>query len=163
MSPGGRPRKCLIGSIHRCADRRAGALARGSAMHLDCLFPFCNVAENSLMGGRPLTSADVLATLYTAVLSDVMDELGYPNQAMRPFVRPLDESLSFLGRARTGLYASTYSVLDGENPYELEIRLVDDLKPGDVAVFACGGPTDSIAPWGELLTTAAMARERPAA
>ena len=47
---------------------------------------------------------------------------------------------------------------EGENPYELEIRLVDDLKPGDVAVFACGGPTDRIAPWGELLTTAAMAR-----
>ena len=105
-----------------------------------------------------MASSDLLATLYTAVLSDVLDEFGHPNQAMRPFVRPLDESLSFMGRARTGLYADTYSVLDGENPYELEIRLVDDLKAGDVAVFACGGPTDSIAPWGELLTTAAMAR-----
>jgi regulator of RNase E activity RraA len=36
--------------------------------------------------------------------------------------------------------------------------LVDDLKPGDVAVFACDGPTDRIAPWGELLSTAAKAR-----
>jgi regulator of RNase E activity RraA len=87
-----------------------------------------------------------------------MDEMGYPNQALRPFMRPLDDTLSFVGRARTGLYAETYSVLEGENPYELEIRLVDDLKAGDVAVFACGGPTDRIAPWGELLTTAAMAR-----
>jgi 4-hydroxy-4-methyl-2-oxoglutarate aldolase len=101
---------------------------------------------------------ETLATLYTAVLSDVLDEMGYPHQAMRPFVRPLDESLSFAGRARTGLYTDTYSVLLGENPYELEIELVDDLKPGDVAVFACGGPTDRIAPWGELLTTAARAR-----
>jgi regulator of RNase E activity RraA len=100
----------------------------------------------------------LLATLYTAVLSDVMDELGYPNQALKPFVRPLDDGLSFVGRARTGLYADSYSLLDGENPYELEIKLVDDLKPGDVAVFACGGPTDRIAPWGELLTTAATAR-----
>jgi 4-hydroxy-4-methyl-2-oxoglutarate aldolase len=105
-----------------------------------------------------VTSSELLATLYTAVLSDVMDELGHPNQAMKPFVRPLDDALSFIGRARTGLYADTYSVLDGENPYELELRLVDDLEPGDVAVFACGGPTDRIAPWGELLTTAAMAR-----
>lgn len=105
-----------------------------------------------------MTSPDLLATLYTAVLSDVMDEMGYFNQALRPFVRPLDEALSFMGRARTGLYAQTHSVLDGENPYELEIRLVDDLKPGDVAVFACDGPTDRIAPWGELLTTAAKAR-----
>jgi regulator of RNase E activity RraA len=96
--------------------------------------------------------------LYTAVLSDVMDELGYSSQAMRPFIRPLDDSLVFLGRARTGLYANSYSVPDGVNPYELEIRLVDDLKPGDVAVFACDGPTDRMAPWGELLSTAAMAR-----
>ena len=105
-----------------------------------------------------MTSSELLETLYTAVLSDVMDEMGYPNQALRPFMRPLDDALSFVGRARTGLYAETYSVLEGENPYELEIRLVDDLKAGDVAVFACGGPTDRIAPWGELLTTAAMAR-----
>ncbi len=27
-----------------------------------------------------------------------------------------------------------------------------------MAVFACGGPTDRIAPWGELLTTAAQVR-----
>lgn len=105
-----------------------------------------------------MTSSELLETLYTAVLSDVMDEMGYPNQALRPFMRPLDDALSCVGRARTGLYAETYSVLEGENPYELEIRLVDDLKAGDVAVFACGGPTDRIAPWGELLTTAAMAR-----
>jgi regulator of RNase E activity RraA len=105
-----------------------------------------------------IPSSDIVRTLYTAVLSDVMDDMGYMNQAMRPFVRPLDETLVFVGRARTGLYSNAYSVLDGENPYELEIALVDDLKPGDVAVFACGGPTDRMAPWGELLSTAAMAR-----
>jgi 4-hydroxy-4-methyl-2-oxoglutarate aldolase len=102
--------------------------------------------------------AQLAAQLYTAVLSDVMDELGYMHQAMRPFIRPADESLTLMGRARTGLYMKTYSVLEGENPYEVEIRLVDDLKPGDVPVFACDGPTDRIAPWGELLTTASMAR-----
>jgi 4-hydroxy-4-methyl-2-oxoglutarate aldolase len=103
-------------------------------------------------------TSDLLDTLYTAVLSDVLDDMGHPHQALRPFVRPLDESLSFVGRARTGLYAETFSVLDDENPYELEIRLIDDLKAGDVAVIACGGPTDRIAPWGELLSTAAQAR-----
>jgi len=40
----------------------------------------------------------------------------------------------------------------------VEIALVDDLKPGDVVVLACNGPTDRIAPWGELLSTAATAR-----
>ena len=46
----------------------------------------------------------------------------------------------------------------GENPYEVEIALVDDLKPRDVVVLACNGPTDRIAPWGELLSTASVAR-----
>lgn len=104
------------------------------------------------------SSSELLKTLYTAVLSDVMDDMGLPKQAMRPFVRPLDESLSFVGRARTALYTNAYSVAEGENPYELEIKLVDDLKPGDVAVIACDGPTDRMAPWGELLSTASVAR-----
>ncbi len=47
---------------------------------------------------------------------------------------------------------------EGENPYEIEIALVDDLKPGDVAVLDCGGPTERIAPWGELLSTASAKR-----
>ena len=98
------------------------------------------------------------ADLYTAVLSDVLDSFGHMNQAMRPFIRPLDESKVLFGRARTGLYMNTYSVAAGENPYEIEIELVDDLKPGDVAVFDCGGPTERIAPWGELLSTASLKR-----
>lgn len=103
-------------------------------------------------------SAEKLSRLYTAVLSDVLDELGYMNQAMRPFMRPTDETLTFFGRARTGLYMPAYSLRPGENPYEIEIALLDDLKPGDVPVLACNGPTVRIAPWGELLTTAAIAR-----
>ena len=100
----------------------------------------------------------IVTTLYAAVLSDVMDMLGLMNQALRPFVRPLDEGLVLFGRARTGLYMPRYQVEAGEEPYEVEIALVDDLAPGDVAVFACGGPTDRIAPWGELLSTVAQVR-----
>ena len=50
------------------------------------------------------------------------------------------------------------AVQNGAQVYEVEIALVDDLQPGDVAVFACGGPTDRVAPWGELLSTAAQVR-----
>ena len=101
---------------------------------------------------------EIAARLYTAVLSDVLDSMGLAAQAMRPFVRPLDEDLVLFGRARTGLYMPRYHVEPGRNPYEVEIALVDDLRPGEVAVFACGGPTERIAPWGELLTTASIAR-----
>ncbi len=95
--------------------------------------------------------------LYAAVLSDVLDALDRTGQAMAPTMRPLDDGITLLGRARTGLYMEVYDVEPGENPYEVEIALIDDLKPGEVPVLACGG-SPRIAPWGELLTTAAMAR-----
>jgi len=100
----------------------------------------------------------IVATLHAAVLADVLDGLGYREQAMRPFVRPLDDSRVLFGRARTGLYMPRYHVEPGHDPYAVEIALVDDLGPGDVAVFACNGPTERIAPWGELLSTAARCR-----
>ena len=95
--------------------------------------------------------------LYSGVISDVLDGLGHMHHAMAPAVRPLDDGLVLFGRARTGLYMSVYHVETGVNPYELEIALVDDLKPDDVAVLACP-PGDRVAPWGELLSTAARAR-----
>jgi 4-hydroxy-4-methyl-2-oxoglutarate aldolase len=97
--------------------------------------------------------------LYTPVVSDVLDGFGLMRQALRPFVRPLDESLVLFGRARTGRYVTLSAPSTSANPYELEMDLIDSLCPGEVAVLACGGPTDWIAPWGELLSTAARARQ----
>lgn len=101
--------------------------------------------------------AEIRQRLYTAVLSDVLDELGHRQQAMAPAIRPLDDTLVMAGFARTGLYREIYRVTPGENPYELEMALIDDLRADDVAIFACGG-SRRIAPWGELLTTASRAR-----
>jgi 4-hydroxy-4-methyl-2-oxoglutarate aldolase len=99
-----------------------------------------------------------LHALSSAILSDVMDSLGLVRRAMKPFIRPVDDGKVLVGRARTGLYMPAYGVRDGENPYEVEIALVDDLRPQEVIVLACNGPTERIAPWGELLSTAAVAR-----
>ena len=95
--------------------------------------------------------------LYTAVISDTLDGMGILSQALPPGVRPLDESLVLCGRARTGLYMPVYHDDEALDIYEHEIALVDDLRPGDVAVFSCAG-NSRIAPWGELLSTAARAR-----
>lgn len=95
--------------------------------------------------------------LFSAVLSDALDAVGHRNQAMSPRMRPLDDTLKMCGRARTGIYVEVAHVDEETNPYELEIAIVDDLKPGDVAVFACGGSA-RIAPWGGLLSTATRAR-----
>jgi 4-hydroxy-4-methyl-2-oxoglutarate aldolase len=99
----------------------------------------------------------IRAKLFTSVLSDTLDGLGYRNQAMRPAIRPLDESKTLVGRARTGFYMEVFHIAPDENPYDLEIRLIDDLKPGEVAVLGCGA-AQTIAPWGELLSTACIAR-----
>ena len=105
------------------------------------------------------TTPDTLKTLSAAVLSDTLDSVGLMQQAMKAFVRPLDDTLRLVGRARTGVYMPVYAPpAPGENPYEVEIALVDELAPGDVAVLACDGPTERIAPWGELLSTASAAR-----
>jgi regulator of RNase E activity RraA len=95
--------------------------------------------------------------LFVSVVSDTLDGLGYRDQALAPSIRPLDEARVLLGRARTALYREVFHVPKGHNPYALEIELVDDLKPYEVAVMACGG-NPKIGPWGELLTTAARAR-----
>lgn len=95
--------------------------------------------------------------LYTAVISDILDSVGFPNQALPPNIRPLDDSLTLFGRARTGLYMDVYGVTPGENPYDVEIRLIDDLKADEIPVLACG-KTGRVAPWGELLTTATRCR-----
>lgn len=96
--------------------------------------------------------------LFVSVVSDTLDSLGFRNQATTSNIRPLDDSLVMLGRARTGVYREVYHVAKGENPYALEIALIDDLRPGEVAVLACGG-SSRIAPWGELLSTASKARK----
>src|SRR3954454_14448278 len=95
--------------------------------------------------------------LFTSVPSDTLDGLGHRHQAMRPAIRPLDEEKIMVGRARTGFYMEVFHVAPDENPYELEIKLIDDLKEGEIAVLGCGA-AETIAPWGELLSTACLAR-----
>ncbi|MGD0434158.1 MAG: RraA family protein [Acetobacteraceae bacterium] len=108
----------------------------------------------------PLPLADKLSRLlYTPVVSDVLDSFGLMHQALRPFVRPLDETLVLFGPVRTGKYERATMPSPEYNPYELEMDLIDSLRPGEVVVLACGGPTEVIAPWGELLSTAARARQ----
>jgi 4-hydroxy-4-methyl-2-oxoglutarate aldolase len=87
--------------------------------------------------------------LYTAVLADIMDELGYTRQVMRYDLRPLYPDARMVGRAATMVTADVYHV--PQQPYKLELALLDDLRPGDIVVCASGGSTRA-ALWGELLS-----------
>jgi len=94
-------------------------------------------------------------SLYTAVVSDALDQLGVRNQAMREYLRPIHARCTFAGWARTIACSDVYHV--PAEPYALEIEAVDSLLPGEVAVVGTGKSTRN-APWGELLSTAAKAR-----
>ena len=115
--------------------------------------------EPSASGGQDdHVIAELKDGFFCALISDVLDELGHTRLALPPHIRPLDEQLKLVGRARTMLYADVYARPGPEeNHYALEIQLVDSLRPGDVAVAACG-MTGRIAPWGGLLSTAATMR-----
>jgi len=95
-------------------------------------------------------------SLYTAVVSDSLDELGYANQAMREYLRPLRPETCFAGQARTISCVDVYHTLL-PNPYEKEIEALDSVLADEVVVVSTGRSKRN-APWGELLSTAARAR-----
>jgi regulator of RNase E activity RraA len=101
-------------------------------------------------------SFDTLATeIYTAVLSDVLDSLGYRDQAMTADVRPAWPGAVVVGRAHTVLSSDTYHVAD--NPYGMEIKAIDSVPVNGVVVAGTNKSTRTCV-WGELLSTATRAR-----
>jgi 4-hydroxy-4-methyl-2-oxoglutarate aldolase len=101
---------------------------------------------------------DMMAdTLYVAVISDILDGMGFRNQVLQPGVVPAqpDPGQVLVGRAATVLVAPQCEVV--EQPYTNQIAAIDALQPGDVVVSGVGGMTN-VAVWGELFSNAAKAR-----
>lgn len=103
------------------------------------------------------TLDEIRTKLFASVLSDCLDQAGLMDQALPSRIRPLDDASVMVGRARTAAFMEVYHVAEGVNPYELEIALIDSLKKDEIPVFACSNPV-RVAPWGELLSTAAKHR-----
>ncbi|RAJ93118.1 demethylmenaquinone methyltransferase [Larkinella arboricola] len=99
-----------------------------------------------------MTLDELKNKLYVAVLSDVLDQLGYTNQATRIPFHAYTDIPKLLGRCKTTLWADVFDV--DPNPYDLELKAVDSCQPGDVLIAAAGGSNRS-GIWGELLSTAA--------
>lgn len=93
--------------------------------------------------------------LYSPVISDVLDRIGFRNRAMEAEIRPLFPDAVLVGRALTVLSVDVYH--EPKDPYLLEIESVDSLKPNDVLV-ASTNKSRRTCFWGELLSTAAKAR-----
>lgn len=89
---------------------------------------------------------------YSAVVCDALDGLGFPHQSPRVSLKPTTVDTVLIGRCRTTLWADMAHV--DPQPYELELKAVDECRSGDVLIAAAGGSMRS-GIWGELLSTAA--------
>jgi regulator of RNase E activity RraA len=94
-----------------------------------------------------------LAALYTPVVADVLDRLGYRDQCLRADIRPLSSGMAAAGVVRTVRTVPAPELAPAE-PYKGEMAAVDALGPGDVMVVS----TCDWSFWGELLSTAARYR-----
>jgi regulator of RNase E activity RraA len=97
----------------------------------------------------------VVGRLNTAVVSDILDDLGHRDHVLDPAIRPLGDAAVIAGWANPFLVAEVDEM--PVEPYTGEIAAMDDIAPGDVVLVAAGGSARA-ACWGELFSAAATAR-----
>lgn len=93
--------------------------------------------------------------IYTALVCDIMDQLGHRNQAMSHDIRPSRPEAWIAGPALTIDAYEDHQ--DHNDPYGQVFAAYDVAKQGDVMVVAANGEMKS-GLWGELLATAAKAQ-----
>ena len=109
-------------------------------------------AEASAAAPGEISLPMMRKSLYSAVVADALDALGYPRQSPRISLRPLTGVHAIVGRCKTTLWADMAH--PDPRPYELELLAVDACQPDDILIAAAGGSMRS-GIWGELLSTAA--------
>jgi len=99
--------------------------------------------------------------LFTALVGDVLDKLGYTHQFLSPQVKPLRNDMVTIGRAMTVLEADVYGevVQDTNNPmmkkpFGIMFEALDNLKPNEV--YICSGASYNYALWGGLMSIRAI-------
>ena len=90
-----------------------------------------------------ITIAMMRTALYSAVVADALDGLGYTHQSPRLPFHSYTVSSLLVGRCKTTLWEEMDEV--DPNPYELELQAVDAAADGSLKSGI----------WGELLSTAA--------
>jgi 4-hydroxy-4-methyl-2-oxoglutarate aldolase len=105
------------------------------------------------MPTRNLSWIDRLAKLYTPVVADVLDRIGYRNQSLASRIRPLWPEATAAGLALTVQTVSA-QLQSPAHPYAGELAAVDSLRDGDMLVVS----ESACSFWGELLSTAAKYR-----
>lgn len=104
------------------------------------------------------TIEKIRTELFTAVIGDALDAMGYRNQFLPAGVAPLQQGTRIVGRAMTVLEAD-YPEGDGngplaDKPFGLMFEALDDLKPGEI--YITSGASLNFALWGGLMSTRAQ-------
>lgn len=106
-----------------------------------------NLADDELL---PLIRRE----LFSAIIGDVLDKMGYLHCFLPPRIRPLREDMVLAGRAMPVLEVDLDAGAGERKPFGLMLEALDDLKPHEVYVAA--GASATYALWGELMATRAM-------
>lgn len=93
--------------------------------------------------------------LYTPVVGDILDGMGYYHQFLPQNIRPLREDMKLAGKAMTVLMIDVFA--PQKNPFGDLTEALDQLKENEV--YLAAGGTKRCAYWGELLTAAARTRK----
>ncbi len=98
--------------------------------------------------------------LFTAVVGDVMDKMGFLHQFLPPAIKPLRDDMKLAGRAMPVLEADVFAerveATPGPlaaKPFGLLFEALDDLRNGEV--YVASGASPRYALWGELMSTRA--------
>ncbi len=97
--------------------------------------------------------------LSSPTVYDVLDRIGYPNQALSSGIRPLARDCRIAGPALT-IRGSSMSKRDSRWGTAISYEMFRSIQPGDVIVFDCGGHKQG-GPWGG--NTGANAKAKGAA
>ena len=91
--------------------------------------------------------------LYTPVVGDILDTMGYNHQFLPPEIMPLKDDMKLAGRACTILEHNVYEAQ--KKPFGLLTEALDQLKEDEIYIATGAGNS---ALWGELLTATARTR-----
>ena len=92
--------------------------------------------------------------LYTPVVGDILDQMGYYHQFLPQNIRPLTDDMKLAGRAMTVLMIDVFG--PQKKPFGLLTEALDSLEKDEIYI-ATGG-SKRCAYWGELLTATARTR-----
>lgn len=98
---------------------------------------------------------ELLASVYTAAIADILDARGYRNQTLPPSIRPLSNGSKVAGPAFTVRGRPAESG-DYDAALRKVLRMLGEVPPAHVAVYAC--EQDVAAHLGELSVTSLKAR-----